>query len=119
LSSPALTLGTEDCSECRFFLEATCRNQSAALASRSVQTFSGARTASVFNGWINVFTGMYLSKQVLARVHEKPLCMHPHAKAHRVRAYIALSPSRVVVAWPPSRASLPTVLVETHLPPGR
>lgn len=62
---------------------------------------------------------MYLSKQVFARVHEKPLCTRPCAQAHRVRAYIAFSPSWVAVAWPPSRVSLPTVLVETHLPPGR
>lgn len=36
---------------------------------------------------------MYLSKQVFARVHEKPLCLCPCAQAHCVRAYIALSQS--------------------------
>lgn len=101
------------------FLEATCRNQSAALASRSVQTCSGARTASVFNGWIRVFSllvcifrNSYLPE--FMKSPSAPLCTGSPCKGlHR----------SLPVEWQWLGSSpgspCPTVLVEAHLPPGR
>lgn len=114
LSSPALALGTEDCSKCRFFLEAACRNHSAALASRSVQTCRRARTASVFNGWINVFSLLVCIFQngYLPEFMKSPSARRPCAKARCVRAEIkSLSPSLVAVAWfPPGSPTLQSLV---------